>query len=376
MFRPLTSRWLLTVLGFALLLASAQNLRAQTETWQPATSGFSTDIKVWARSDGSVFANVRLTFPSGGWRSSSGSPIHSRSDITVEAQVERWNGASTQAITYSETTYPLGILQPGVYTFTFKSFGVAIKTLQFYTATIAERWEPTTISGDRVGTRIRTFDGGQTMAKVEVYFPDTGYGVVDWGQVRRSGNEFTVDIKVERWTGETEARTIIQSFDYNLGTLSTGSYSLVIKNYGTTVRTQPFSVQAANPPPPSLLTEANSERAVALDSVTWLRLFPIETAYNFSTDNRARIVLFLKDVQWSNGQDRPVVTAQAEDAQGTIHPLHVEYVGKVPNFDWLTQVIVRPPMSLKNSGDVWVRISVNGDLTNKAIVTIKPSGAN
>ncbi|HEX8922720.1 MAG TPA: hypothetical protein VF766_14690, partial [Pyrinomonadaceae bacterium] len=125
-----------------------------------------------------------------------------------------------------------------------------------------------------------------------------------------------------------------------------------------------------------LLTEDNSERAVALDSVTWLRLFPIDIPYNFSADNRARIVLFLKDVPWSNGENRPAITAQAEDAQGTIHSLTVEYVGKVPSFDWLTQVIVRPPMALKDSGDVWVRVSVDGIQTNKALLSIKPSGAN
>jgi hypothetical protein len=377
MFRPLTSRWLLTVLSCALLLASARNLRAQTETWQPATTGFATEIKVWARSNGAIFANVRLTYPSGGWRmSSSGSATRAGNNLTVEAQVERWGGITTQAITYSESTYSLGVLPPGSYTFTFKSFGVVIKSYQFNTASIAERWEPTTVSGDRVGIRIWSFDNGRTVTKVELYFPDTGYGVADWGRVTRSGNEFSVDVKAERWTGETEARTRIEGFDYELGTLSPGSYSLVVKNYGTTLRTQAFSVQAANPAMPSLLTEDNSERAVALDSVTWLRLFPIDTSYNFSTDRRARVVLFLKDVQWPSGENRPEVWAQAEDAQGTIHTLPVEYVGRVPNFDWLTQVIVMPPMLPKDSSDVWVKMRVNGVFSNRALLSIKPSGAN
>jgi hypothetical protein len=373
MFRPLSSGWLLAFLSFILLLAAPGSLRAQTETWQPATTGFSTDIKVWARSNGTIFANVRLTYPTGGWRGSSGPVTRAGNNLTVEAQVERWDGITTQGITYSENGYNLGVLQPGRYTFTFKSFGVVIKSLEFDTASIAERWEPTTVSGDRVGIRIWSFDSGRTFAKVEVYFPDTGYGVVDWGRVTRSGNEFSVDLKAERWTGESEARTRIESYDYELGTLSAGSYTLVVKMYGTTIRTQPFSVQAANPPASSLLTEDNSERAIALDSVTWLRLFPIDTSYNFSTDKRARIVLFLKDAQWSEGGNRPEVMAHAEDAQGTIHSLAVEYVGKVPNFDWLTQVIVLPPRSLKDSGDVWVRMRVNGILTNRALVTIKPS---
>jgi hypothetical protein len=315
-------------------------------------------------------------FPTGGWRGSSGAVTRAGNHLTVDGHVEHWDGINTQGITYSESNYNLGVLQPGSYTFTFKSFGVAIKSYQFNTASIAERWEPATISSDRVGIRIWSFDNGRTVTKVEFYFPDTGYGVADWGRVTRSGNEFSVDVKAERWTGETEARTRIEGFDYELGTLSPGSYSLVVKNYGTTLRTQAFTVQAANPSVPGLLMEDNSERAIALDSVTWLRLFPIDTQYNFSTDKRARIVLFLKDVQWANGENRPEVWAQAEDAQGTIHTLPVEYVGKVPNFDWLTQVIVMPPMLPKDSGDVWVKMRVNGVFSNRALVSIKPSVAN
>jgi uncharacterized protein (TIGR03437 family) len=125
-----------------------------------------------------------------------------------------------------------------------------------------------------------------------------------------------------------------------------------------------------------LLTEENSGRAVALDSVTWLRLFPLVTTHNFSQDNRTRIVLFLTNANLSPGDSLSAVTAQAEDAQHVIHPLMVEYVGKVPGFDWLTQVIVRPPDQLKDGGDLSVSISVRGVLSNKALLNIKPSDAN
>lgn len=377
MFRPHSSRLLLTVFGLALLLASAQRLRAQTESWQPATTGFTTDIKVWARSDGTVFANVRLTYPSGGWRGGGGSVTRAGNNFTVDSQVERWTGASTQAITQSETTYNLGVLAPGTYTFTFKSFGVTIKSLQFDTASIAERWELATLSSDRVGVRIWHAGGGIMMGKVELYFPDTGYAVADWGTViHRSGDEILVDIKLERWTGASEARTVIDSHDYTLGAPPVGSYSFIIKINGTIVKTQPFTINGAPPPALKLVTEDNSGRAVALDSVTWLRLFPVVTTQNFSPDNRARIVLFLSNVQWPTAGNLPAVTAQAIDAQGLTHALTVEYVGKVPGFDWLTQLIVRPPMGLKDGGEVQVSVSVGGDSTNKALLDIKPSGTN
>lgn len=375
MFRPRSSQLLLTLLACALLLSSARTLQAQTETWQPATSGFSTEINIWT-SGGTTYAKVRLTFPTGGWRVDWGQLTRAGNDFTANAKVERWNGVTTQALTYAENTYNLGALSAGAYTFTFKSFGTVIRSQQFEPASIEEHWEQTTLASNKVGVRIWTSSDGLTMTKVELYFPDTGYRVVDWGQATRNGNEFSVDVKAERWTGDSQARTTYVAHDCELGMLQGGSYSLVIKMYGTTVRTQAFSVQASSVPAPTLVTEENSERAIALDSVTWLRLFPIATSHNFSPDNRARIVLFLRDVQWPAGENRPAVTAQAEDAQGITHSLTIEYVGKVPGFDWLTQVIVSPPMALKDSSDVRVSVSVRGVLSNKALVSIRPESAN
>jgi uncharacterized protein (TIGR03437 family) len=375
MFRPRASRWLLSSLGFALLLFSANNIHAQTETWEPATTRFTTEIKVWT-SSGSTYAKVRLTFSTGGYRVDWGQIVRTGNNFVADARVERWTGMTTQAITFKENTYNLGALSPGSYTFTFKSYGVAQKSQQFDPSLIAERWEPAQLPGDRVGIRIATSTGGLISPRVELYFPDTGYRVVDWGQIVRSGNELSVDVKVEQWTGDSEARVTIVAHDYGPLTLTPGAYSLIVKMYGATVKTQPFSVSEPSTPAPNLLTEENSERAVALDSVTWLRLFPLVTIYNFSQDRRTRVVLFLSGVAWAASETPPAVTAQAEDAGHVIYPLPVEYVGKVPNFDWLTQVIITLPEGLKEGTDVWVSVNVRGVPSNKGLVSIKPSGAN
>jgi hypothetical protein len=359
------------LLGFALFIFFASSVHAQSETYVPATSGFDTQIKVWT-SSGNTYAKVRLTFPTGGWRVDWGQVTRTGNDFTADAKVERWNGISTQAITFAENTYNLGALPPGTDTFTFKSYGVVMKSQQFDPTLVVEHWEPTTLSSDRVGVRIWGFTSGLRLAKVELYFPDTGYSVTDWGQVTRNGNEFSVDIKAERWTGDSQARTTLVDHDYELGTLSPGSYSVIVKMYGATIKTVPFTVEASSISTPKLLTEENSERAIALDSVTWLRLFPLETTHNFSADGRTRIVLFFSGVDISPGE---TVVVQAEDAAHTIYPMTVEYVGKVPNFDWLTQVIVKPPDNLKDGGDVWVGVNVRGQLSNKGMVSIK-AGAN
>jgi uncharacterized protein (TIGR03437 family) len=123
---------------------------------------------------------------------------------------------------------------------------------------------------------------------------------------------------------------------------------------------------------PTLLTEANTNRAVALDSVTFMRdPFPLTTPYNFSLDQRTRVMLFAVGLELMPGEDLSVVTAEAEDSAHRIFPLTIEYVGKVPNFSWLTQVNVRLPEGLVTAGDVLVSLSLRGAISNKAVIGIR-----
>lgn len=124
---------------------------------------------------------------------------------------------------------------------------------------------------------------------------------------------------------------------------------------------------------PKLLTDAGTGRAIVLDSVTWLREpFPVVTPHNFSLDARTRISLFATHVDLSPAEDISVVTALAEDSQNRVFPLAVEFVGKVPRFDWLTQVIVKLPDELANVGEVRVSINVRGVSSNKVPLRIGP----
>ena len=82
-------------------------------------------------------------------------------------------------------------------------------------------------------------------------------------------------------------------------------------------------------------------------------------------------MLFATGLELRTGESISVVAAQAEDSAHTIYPLTVEYVGKVPNFDWLTQVNVRLPDRLVGAGDVLVSVSLRGAVSNKVIVGIR-----
>lgn len=135
-----------------------------------------------------------------------------------------------------------------------------------------------------------------------------------------------------------------------------------------------FTITPNNTAPPTLLTQENTNRALALDSVTFVRdPFNLTAANNFSLDldQRTRIILFAMGLELMPGENLSVVTAQAEDAAHRIFPLAVEYVGKVPNFDWLTQVVVRLPDGLAGSGDVLVSVSLRGAASNKVAVGIR-----
>jgi hypothetical protein len=133
---------------------------------------------------------------------------------------------------------------------------------------------------------------------------------------------------------------------------------------------QPFVV-TQSAPNPTLVSGESSTAAVALDSVTFVRdPFPPRTIHNFSSDQRTRISLFALNVELLPSENISVVSAQAEDSQHRLFSLPVEFVGKVPNFDWLTQINLRLPDELSAGGDMLVKITVRGLASNEAKIRI------
>ncbi len=83
-----------------------------------------------------------------------------------------------------------------------------------------------------------------------------------------------------------------------------------------------------------LLLEENSSRAVALDSVTFVRApFSTSSAFNFAADQRTRGMLFAINLNVLPGETSSVVMAQAVDSQNRTHTLVVEQIGQVEGFD-------------------------------------------
>lgn len=193
-----------------------------------------------------------------------------------------------------------------------------------------------------------------------------------------SGENF-VNGSVVRWNGEDRPTTFGSNSQL---TASISSADIAVPatalvtvfnptGGGGTSNVRTFSV---GPSAPRILTEENSERALALDSVTMARdPFALLQGNYFSQDQRKRLMLFAANLDLLPGETVSAVTAQAEDAQHVVYPLTVEFVGKVPQYDWLTQVVVKLPSQLGNDDKVWVIVSLRGVVSNKVLISIKPS---
>ena len=120
---------------------------------------------------------------------------------------------------------------------------------------------------------------------------------------------------------------------------------------------------------PVLATEENSQRAIALDTVTFIRdPFPITNTQYFGIDKRTRVSLFATNLKLTPGQ---VITAQAVDQQQVTHQLAVEFVGGLPTFPGFTQIVVKLPDGT-TAGDLRVNITVRGKTSNVALVGVQP----
>ena len=123
---------------------------------------------------------------------------------------------------------------------------------------------------------------------------------------------------------------------------------------------------------PVLISEPNTDSAVALDSVTLVRdPFAVTNPFNFSTDQRTRLMLFGMNLDLLPGENSSAVTARLEDASQNAFPLTVEFVGKVPGFDWLTEVVVRLPDNTPVNQTLNVSVTLRGKTSNKVRVRMK-----
>src|SRR6185369_16071172 len=133
----------------------------------------------------------------------------------------------------------------------------------------------------------------------------------------------------------------------------------------------------AEPPAeqPLLITDEDSTRAIAVENPTF-RSEPFATKSLIpwsldSNDRQTRIALLTMNLGASFGDSAESVNVDAEDINHNHYSLAVEYLGEVPAYPWLTQVIVRLNENLSDTtGDVLISIGARGLRSNRARIGI------
>lgn len=124
---------------------------------------------------------------------------------------------------------------------------------------------------------------------------------------------------------------------------------------------------------PVLFADDGSNRALALDSTLFKRdPFSVANFRNFSLDQRTRVMLLAANLDLKPRDGPETVVAQAEDDSGQTYRLTVEWVGRLPELDWITVVIAKLPDQLANSGHALLSVNAHNQLSNKVLVSLSP----
>jgi uncharacterized protein (TIGR03437 family) len=201
----------------------------------------------------------------------------------------------------------------------------------------------------------------------------TPSGTVGSLRIQHAGSDRTENIAPFSLAGDTNGSIASAHFPVGTNTLTATAYSQANRG-GTILASTTISFEVVDHPvsgPPVMLTEEHSDRAIAINAATLMPgPFSLFTDQNFFTaDTRTRLILFATNFQISAGT---VIVAE-NAAIGSV-PVPIEFIGVVPDFNWLTQIKVRLPDNLANAGDVWLRLVSGGVSSNQARITIRPSG--
>ena len=188
-----------------------------------------------------------------------------------------------------------------------------------------------------------------------------------------TGNHF-VSGAVVRWNGADRPTTFISSTQL-AATISaadisaSGSVQLTTANPDGVSDAVTFTV---TPPSLVLSTEPNSNRAIALDSVFFLRdPFALSSPLNLSQDKQTRIMLFSPNLLLLPGDGPANVVVEAEDSQQHVYPLNVEFVGQAFQPGGPTQIVVKLPAQAGGADVLWLHLSYRGTASNKAMISLR-----
>jgi subtilisin family serine protease len=124
--------------------------------------------------------------------------------------------------------------------------------------------------------------------------------------------------------------------------------------------------------PPGLLTQANTNRAIALHAVLQTaEPFSLLTPGNFSSDQRTRVTLFASNIQLFPGETLSAISVSSVDTRNVVYLLPVESISPVPGVDGLSAVTVRLPADVTLKGDLSITLGLRGVKSNTAVIAIR-----
>src|SRR6185436_9723486 len=189
-----------------------------------------------------------------------------------------------------------------------------------------------------------------------------------------SGTNF-LNTSVVRWNNSDRPTTFVSpnqltaTISYT-DLLSTGAVPITVSN---PMVTSNISTLTIGPPSIALFTETVTQRAIALNALTFTRdPFVSSSPNNFGIDNRTRVMIFSSNLQLSPGELVSSVTARGEDTEHRVYSLPVEFVSGIPGLNSLTQIVFRIPDELKTANSFWVSVCYGSSASNKALVMLKP----
>jgi CSLREA domain-containing protein len=241
-------------------------------------------------------------------------------------------------------------------------------------------------------------------------FNTANYGVNETGGtatitvLRAGGNAGTATVNYSTSSGTATSGSSCTSgvdfiatagtFTWNNGDSSTRSFTVTICNDGLDEGNETINLTLSNAGgtgslgtqptatltignddgPPVILTEENTEHAIALDLVTQTRdPFSLTNLFNLSNDQHRRVSLFVWHLGLLQGDPISVVSVVARDDEGRSYDLLVESVSPLLGVGEVTQVVVRLPDNVIGAPrDLRVKVTLRERISNEAIIKIAP----
>jgi CSLREA domain-containing protein len=251
------------------------------------------------------------------------------------------------------------------------------------------------------GLNILVRSGGQMLFNTGTYGVNESGGTATITVLRGGGNAGTTTINYATANGTATSGASCSAgvdylpasgtFTWNNGDSSPRTFTVTICNDGSSEEDETINLTLSNPggtgslgtqpvatltigndDGPLLLTEENTQQAIALDVVNHTRdPFSLLNPFNLGVDQRRRVSLFVWRLGLLPSDTTTSVSVVARDNEGRTYNLAVEALQPVDAVTDVTQVIVRLPDSVIGAPrDLFIKVTLRGPGTNEAFIKI------